>query len=76
REDAQAFVRAARSLYASIAFDATDPAEKARFEAERDKQSALLKSRRWMDAEEAGRIVREYSGLIERLRAVDKRGSA
>ncbi|MCM6774659.1 hypothetical protein NDR87_13000 [Nocardia sp. CDC159] len=75
-EDAKGFIEMAIALYSSIASDETDPAEKARLEANRDRQSELLKSRRWMDIDEAKRIVQEYPEIIDRLREKDNWGSA
>ncbi|WP_405160063.1 hypothetical protein OG203_26935 [Nocardia sp. NBC_01499] len=75
REDAKSYVEAVISLYRSIAFDEEDQEEKAKLEAERDRQSDILREMPFMHIDEARRIVADYPELIRRLREKDRWGA-
>lgn len=76
KEKAESYIRMVRDLYLKLAFAEEDPGQKERFENEKKRHTALLKSMKWMEAEVAKPIVAEYPELIRRLREKENRGKA
>lgn len=76
KEKAKSYLRIVRNLYVKLAFVEEDPERKEKFENEKNRHTALLKSMKWMDVDVAEPIVAEYPELIRQLRKKEEQGNA